>query len=388
MRWLKIMQFGLMMLFISATASAGIEDVTIDLQLLNPHAQVFIVGDFRSSLGTTNYFILNLANDGPEIRMKLKLDLFYNNVRIAWVESSPFDMPNSTIIPLPPYSNQQLSQGVTIPGASPPYDQIKLGDFETDLSAVNNLENQILATGKLPSGVYDFRATAIGVPAGGPPAEDQTQNHTLTITNPTTLELLFPGRSVAITDIEEIATTFPYFQWQSDVNPTAADYNLSVYEKFAEDETVDDVLSHPPMLQIEGYGVNFFQYPVQTDPPLLSGQVVGPVRLLENGKIYYWLVESVVLTGTGDYVIFKSDIFRFKVSDLAGQVNYAPQILSLLEQILGPDYWPVLQQLRDDGFEPNGKIFWERNEIDISELLIILGKITRGEAEVKGVEIY
>jgi hypothetical protein len=289
---------------------------------------------------------------------------------------------------LPPYSNQQLSIGVSIPGST---DMIRLGDL--DVTAAEDLESQILSTGKLPSGVYNFIMTGIEIlPGGGEGGKSEPDptpiNNILTITNPTTLELLFPGRSVAITDIEEIATTFPYFQWQSDVNPTAADYNLSVYEKFAEDETVDDVLSHPPMLQIEGYGVNFFQYPVQTDPPLLSGQVVGPVRLLENGKIYYWLVESVVLTGTGDYVIFKSDIFRFKVSDLAGQVNYAPQILSLLEQILGPDYWPVLQQLRDDGFEPNGKIFWERNEIDISELLIILGKITRGEAEVKGVEIY
>lgn len=386
MRLLKILHFGLLALLLSSTTFAGIQDVKIDLQLLNPNAQIFIVGDFRSSFATTSYFILHLANNGdPEIRMKLILEVYYNNIRIAWGESSTFMMPGNTT--LPPYSNQQLYQGVTIPGASPPDDQLKLGDLDTDFSAVENLENQILATGKLPSGVYEFRTIAIDVSQGGGSVEDQIQNHTLTITNPTTLELFFPGRSVAVTDIEEIVTTFPYFQWQSDVNPLAADYNLFVYEKFPEDETVDDVLSHPAMLHLEGYGLNFFQYPTQTNPMLLSGQAVGPIRLLENGKIYYWLVESVVPTGTGDFVI-KSDVFRFKISDLAGQVNYAPQILSLLEQILGPDYWAVLQQLRDDGFEPNGKIFWEQNEIDITELLIILGKVTRGEAEVKGVEIY
>jgi len=49
MSWLKMIQFVLMMMFISATAFAGIEDVNIDLQLLNPNAQIFVVGDFRST---------------------------------------------------------------------------------------------------------------------------------------------------------------------------------------------------------------------------------------------------------------------------------------------------------------------------------------------------
>lgn len=379
--------FSMLMFFTSLYA--GIEDVTVDLQLLNPQAQVFIVGDLRSSFFTTGYFVVNLANSGTDaVRMKLALEVTFNGIMIARGESNVFEMPGNAI--LPPYSNQQLSVGINIPGATPPFDVIRLGDLDVDLSAAENLESQILATGKLPSGVYDFIMTGIEIlPGGGEGGnvEDPTPNNTLTITNPTTVELFFPGRSVAETDITEIATTFPYFQWQSDVNPLAASYNIFVYEKFPEDETVQDVLSHPAMLQIAGYQVNFFQYPTETNPSLLSGSAIGPIRLLENGKIYYWLIESSVPTGTGDFTI-QSDVFRFKVADLAEAANSASQILALLEQILGPNYWPVLRQLQDDGFEPNGKIFWEKNEIDITELLIILGKITRGEAQVEGVEVY
>lgn len=379
----------LLWIFLTPSLFAGIEDISIDLQLLNSRAQVFIIGDLRNTLAANSYFIVNLANNGNEqVRMKLRVEIYFNQVLIAWTESGVFDFPANTA--LPPYSNLQLNQGVMIPGSSPPYDTITLGEFDVDLNAVENLENQVLATGKLPSGVYQFITTGIEIlPNGqeGGTVRDQNENHTLIITNPTTLELFFPGRSVSETTIEEIATTFPYFQWQSDVNPLDADYNIYVYEKYPEDETVQDVLSHPPMLNIVRYQPNFFQYPLESSPTLLSGTAVGPVRLLENGKIYYWYIESVIPTGTGDYVI-QSDVFRFKITDLTETANYAPQILALLEQILGPNYWPVLQQLRDDGFEPNGKIFLEKNEIDINELLIILGKLTRGEAEVKNVEVY
>lgn len=379
----------LLWIFLTSSLFAGIEDVDIDLQLLHNNAQIFVIGDFRNTLATNSYFIVNLANNGNEqVRMKLLVEVYFNEVLIAWAESGVFDFPANTV--LPPYSNLQLSQGVMVPGSPPPLNTITLGEYELDLNAVENLENQILATGKLPSGVYRFQTTGIEIlPTGeeGGRVSDPFENHTLTITNPTNLELFFPGRSVSETTIEEIATTFPYFQWQSDVNPFGADYNIYIYEKYPEDETVQDVLSHPPMLNVVGYQLNFFQYPLESSPALLSGTAVGPVRLLENGKTYYWYIESIVPTGTGDYII-QSDVFRFRIADLTETVNYAPQILALLEQILGPNYWPVLQQLRDDGFEPNGKIFLEKNEIDINELLIILGKLTRGEAEVKDVDVY
>ncbi|MCK6622352.1 MAG: hypothetical protein HUU32_18475 [Calditrichaceae bacterium] len=361
---------------------AGIEDIEIDLEIINPGAQVFIVGDFRSNLATTNFFILHLANTGPDqVPMYLEAEIKYNGVQIA--------RGNSNVINFPPgypslaYGNQQLMLGALLPWG----ETLTLDEFDVDLEAVENLENQILATGQLPAGTYEFLMRAVEEGSGVIKPDIIPDNHILIITNPTTLELLFPGRSVSENTIEEITTTFPYFQWQTDANPLAVNYNVFVYEKFPEDETVQDVLSHPALLQLENFPLNFFQYPLSSDPGALSGQVVGPMRLLEAGKIYYWLVQSVIPTGTGDLTI-TSEVFRFKISDLAGSGTYAAQILALLEQILGPNYWPVLQQLRDNGFEPNGTIFLQQSEIEVSDLLLILGKLNRGEMEVNDVDVY
>lgn len=360
---------------------AGIEDIEIDLEIINPGAQVFVVGDFRSNLATTNFFILHLANTGDTpVQMRLEAEIKYNGVQIARGNSNAINFPAQTT--LPPYGNQQLMMGALLPWG----ETLTLDEFDVDLEAVENLENQILATGQLPAGTYEFLMRAVEEGSGAIKPDNQ-QNHTLIITNPTTLELLFPGRSVSENTIEEITTTFPYFQWQTDASPQAVNYNVFVYEKFPEDETVQDVLSHPAVLQLENLPFNFFQYPLSSDPGAFSGQVVGPMRLLEAGKIYYWLVQSVIPTGTGDLTI-TSEVFRFKISDLAGSANYAAQILALLEQILGPNYWPVLQQLRDNGFEPNGTIFLQQSEIEVSDLLLILGKLNRGEMEVNDVGVY
>lgn len=366
---------------------AGIEDIEIDLEIINPGAQVFVVGDFRSNLAVTSFFILHLANNGDTpVHMRLEAEIKYNGVQIARGNSNPITFPGQQPPPGPPplvYGNQQLMIGALLPWG----ETLTLDQFDIDLNAVENLENQILATGALPAGTYEFLMRAVEEGTGVIKPDNQ-QNHTLVITNPTTLELLFPGHSVSENTIEEIATAFPYFQWHSDGNPGTGNYNIFVYEKYPEDATVQAVLNHPPMLQIEGYTFNFLQYPLSSDPGgLLSGQVIGPLRQLEPGKIYYWLVQSVIPTGTGNLSI-TSEVFRFKISNLAGSANYAPQILALLEQILGPNYWPVLQQLRDSGFEPNGTIFLEQSAVEISDLLLILGKLNRGEMEVKDVDVY
>lgn len=360
---------------------AGIQDIDIDLEIINPGARVFVVGDFRSNFATTSFFILHLANNGDTpVHMRLEAEIKYNGAQIARGHSNPITFPAHTT--LPPYGNQQLMLGMLLPWG----ETLTLDEFEVDLNAVANLENQILATGALPAGTYEFLMRAVEEGSGAIKPDNQ-QNHTLIITNPTTLELLFPGRPVSENTIEEIATTFPFFQWQTDGNPAAGNYNIFVYEKFPEDETVQDVLSHPAVLQVENFPFNFFQYPLSSNPGALSGQVVGPLRLLEAGKIYYWLVQSVIPTATGNLTI-TSEVFRFKISALAGFGAYAAQILALLEQILGPNYWPMLQQLRDNGFEPNGTIFLQQSEIEISDLLLILGKLNRGEIEVNDVDVY
>lgn len=365
-------------------------EVEINLQLINPDAQVFPLGDldFTQTGVNQDYFIVLIRNTGGDtpdpIRIQLCFRLTYNGSVIATGTSNPFDLPVGQDFT---FTSRQLNDATAVIAGQ----MVGIDDYDVDVDAVEGLRDDILQTGRAPSGQYLFELGF--VPEGGDcqsgfvftdPTPDDNQ---LTITNPSTLELLFPGRSVSENNIEEISTIFPYFQWISDVSPTADRYNIFVYEKFPDDQTPQDVLSHPPILHIEGYEDNFFQYPTDPSPMLSSGQVVGPVRLLEFGKTYYWFVESIVPTGTGTETL-ESDLFRFKVADMSQTAADANQILAFLRQILGPEYEGLLEDLREQGFEPNGNMRYEGSQAEMTTLMELLNKVIQGKVRIKKVEVY
>lgn len=378
MKHLKIMTIVLLVVMCSIAGA----QVFLDLEILKTNAQAFPIGDLNlaSTTQTTNYFNVQIRNDGAEpVEMRLKLEILYNGSVIATGISNSFVLPDNGTTYL--LTSQQLSLGTAMIDGQ----QIELGDYDVDFNAVGNLENQALQTGMAPAGIYNFILTAVD--PNNPNnvlAPDQNQgNHTLNISNPTYIELLFPGRSINDPAIEEIGTTTPYCQWQTDVPPSNASYNIFFYEKQTADISVQDVLNHPPVLQVEGYTNNFLQYPTDTsiDP------VFKVVRPLGAGKIYYWFVRSIIQTGTGT-ITLESDIFRFKISDVA-QTNYnAQQIISILQQLLGSQYESKLTDLIEQGFDPNGEISLDGQSGDIGTLLEIANQISSGQLNIEDVEIY
>ncbi len=392
MKIIKRLLFCLTFLLCSATPpKVFAQSVFIDLQLVNPGAQIFNVGDldFLETGATTNYFIILLQNTGTQtFRLKLQARILANGVQIALGQSNAFDLPPGAFN----LTSQQLATGSALVNSQ----RVKL-DFDQaniDFDAVTDLQNDVLSTGFLPAGEYRFELMAFEVDAAGNPVsggntfEDPIEdNNTLIITNPTTLEPLFPGRSVGESMIVEIATTFPFFQWYSDANPNSATYNIYVYEKFPEDESVQDVLNHPAILEIQGYKENSFQYPTDPSPMLSSGATVGLARLLENGKTYYWFVESVIPTGTNS-IVLRSDVYRFKVADFTQAVDQSPQIIAFLRQILGPGNEAILEQLLEQGFEPDGKITLNGSPLEINELLQLLTQVLQGKIKLETVNVY
>ncbi len=390
MNHLKIFTI-LVLMTLCSFSMAQQSDIFLDLEILNANAQVFPVGDldFTNTGLVQNYFNIRIRNDDANsVTLSLKLEIFYNGVQIASGISSNFTLPANPNFPglgqEYVLTSQQLSQGnAMINGQS-----IELSNYEVDWNAVDELENQVLQTGKAPAGTYDFILT--GVEPNNPDivlAPDQNQgNHTVNIANPTYIELLFPGSSVSESTIREIATVFPYFQWQTDVPPTNALYNVFVYQKYPEDATIQDVLNHPPIFHIEGYPNNFLQYPTDTQSSFTEGRVLA-LRMLEAGKIYYWFVRSIIPSGTGD-VTLESDVFRFKIANVEQEVNNAQQILAVLEQILGSRYEQVLSDLREQGFDPNGNFTYDGRNVDINALLELANQIARGEKQIQNVEIY
>ncbi len=385
----------LIMLLLLTGFSRSQTDIFLDLQLTNASAQIFQVGDFdfTNSGLSVDYFILQLDNRAPEgsptCRFRLEMEVKLDETIIARGESEDFDLPPQSFNII---TSSQLSVGAAMIAEQPV--RLNFDNSNIFFDELDVLRDHVLSTGKLPTGTYIFdlklvRRGSTDSRCDNIPDEtdDQPDNNRLVITNPTTLELLFPGGAIGESAIVEITTTFPYFQWFSDANPTSVTYNLSVFEKFPNDQTVQDVLSHPAILQLEGHNQTFFQYPTETNPMLESGFFVGPVRLLEAGKIYYWLVQAVIPTATGN-ITLTSDVFRFKVADLAQSENLAPQILAFLQQVLGPNYEAILQQLLEEGFEPNGNISFEGTSMDVNDLFQMLNKFLQGEMQLQGVEVY
>lgn len=363
------------------------QDVVVELQLIRPNAQIFSTGEFNFTGNdlATDYFFVRIRNQGRQtLRLYLNLRIAFNDTRVVEGNTTEFNLPADNLEYL--LSSLELILGLptTINGQT-----IKLTFSDIDWGAVPELEDRITNTGRLPAGIYRLIITAIVVAPEPAEYEDSSddENHTLFITNPTTLQLFFPGSSISESQIPEISTVFPYFQWQTDVNPLDAEYNVFVYEKSDDDKTVQDVLNQPPIFHLQGYKDSFFQYPSNTDPLFSSGVIVGPVRLLEAGKTYYWKIESVIISGTGTVTI-ESDIYRFRITDLRSDSMNAKLILVILQQMLGTQYDLVVQELVEKGFEPNGKILFEGNRIPITELIQFLNEISQGKATVQKLEIY
>ncbi|MCB9067091.1 MAG: hypothetical protein R3C41_13845 [Calditrichia bacterium] len=373
------------MLFgISGSLQAQLPDVTVDLSLINPEAIIFTAGDLdlTNSGDIPPFFNLTVtSNTESTLRIKLELRVLANGVQIVRGESNEIDLPPGIVIVT---NSQLLSMGVPLVNGQTL--ELDIDDNDIDYNAVDNLEEAILNTGFLPAGQYDFLMSAILV-SDGSVIGDDNPDHTLFISNPTSIEQQFPGRSVSESIIEEINTIFPYFQWYADAVPGSVTFNFYVYEKQPEDFNIQDVLSHQPILHIQNYQNSFIQYPTDTNPVLSSGQVVGPVRLLENGKTYYWQVESVIPTATNN-IVLQSDIFRFKVADDVQGINYSPQIVTFLRQILGPDYEGALQSLLENGFEPNGTITMDGSTVEINQLLLLISQFQSGKLKLKKVEVY
>ena len=354
------------------------QDIHVDLRLFNTHARIFYAGDLDpTGMGTSpNYYSLDLRNTGVTVEMYLHFQLLVENKPIVDAETNVFTLPGDGIT----YSltNNQLRLGSILP-TDPPQD-LKFERFQVSFDLIGNLRRKIEYSGKLPAGVYVFSITAeVTNPPGqaGTVPDADGSNNTLTITNPTTIEPIYPGLRVSQGYIQEVPTTTPHFIWQSD----ADEFNFYLYEKRPGDKSIQDVLSHEHILIIEGYPGQVFQYPTESgklifdDDPIGDGfgESLGPVRLIEAGRTYYWYVEAKVATSSSDPVKLPSDVYQFKITEREKESASADQILSYLRQMLGERYDNYMSELQE--YEPTGNLSIQEKPIEIDELGELVLKI-------------
>lgn len=385
-----IWQWAVSLLICIVAASSATAQITVDLSLVRLEARVFYVGDVDpAGLGNApDFFRLTLNNAGSEnVDIQLRFVLLAGNAEVVSAETDPFTLPPGMVV----FTNSQLNVGsAIIPSTG---ENVELRNYNVDFDRVQDLQDKVISTGRLPSGSWTFwigwREYDPANPGMDWIPDPNLSDNVLLITNPTTLEPIFPGNRVGGGEVMEVPNAYPYFIWQSDAaggDMGAVRFNLYVYEKYPDDMSIQDVLSHPPVLNLQGYSNLVFQYPTDTSPIVFpdGGGSVGPIRPLNPGSIYYWFVEALVPT-VGEDIVLKSDVYAFKVATPGQQSGMATILQNNLQQILGDqfDYW--MQQLQ--GYQPSGNVFLNGTPIPMSDFLQIFNQINQGMLELKNIDI-
>ena len=301
------------------------------------------------------------------------------------IDSDALDVDNETLVKVETTQPLQLTEPVFISNMDLNMSTDALFDIsgnpvplnldiseQMDMSDAEQMMSAIVQTGQLPNGIYTFRVTATA--ANG---QQIVREDILNISNPTLLQLISPGGILADTTINEVYTTYPVFQWESDpcnyVDPNSGgsgcEYYIRVSEFRAEEHSsIDQAIESVTRLPLDqsagfervGYGFTTFQYP--TD--------VGD---LEPGKVYVWQIRKDLVTTSGTEQAL-SDIMAFKVKDFTSSTNEDNSTEDttpagiLLRTIIGED---LANRMFGSGGQvsnmvANGNTFLNEESVDIS----------------------
>jgi len=264
---------------------------------------------------------------------------------------------------------------------------------QLDMEQAEQMFSAIIQTGQLPDGVYTFRVVAT--------SEDGQQivkEDILNIANPATLQLVSPGGILADTTLNEVYTSFPVLQWESDpcnyTNPITGESGCEFFIRLAEfksqehssmDQAIESVTRLPldQSLGFEpvGFGVTTFQYPTDAGD-------------LEPGKVYVWQIRKDIVTTVGTEQLI-SDIMAFKVKDFTstesndpGSEDTSPAGMAL-RTLIGDE---LANQIfgsggEAEGMAANGTITLNGESVDVSfvQSLVSMGIATE---EDDGNETY
>lgn len=378
----KTLFIGLLGMFI-ALGSAMAQNINVNFRLLNPAIQTLYVSDLdllqqgiESGTAEPIFEItvdapgFDPANDGEiyeNCRMLVSLHKD-DNLLASW-NSNYFRIPENPV----PYriTNDVLVNGryafdPAISGTAITFSETEISDY------IDKLQNDILASGKLPVGNYTLEINLsynnLQNPQGGIVTEDKSFTF-LTATNPSYIQLVAPGVVAGGGEPQTIFSEFPVFQWTGNGDQ----FQVLVFEKRNADQTVDDVINSRENWHSEPLSVQSALYPQ-------GGEVIP----LEYGKTYFWMVKMLVSTSSGTEEV-NSEVWQFKLADPADQNNQQAalsknEIMTFLRDLLGDRAEEIAKSLED--YEV-ATIRVNGSDISIQELYNLINTYRGSEVEVQ-----
>jgi hypothetical protein len=231
--------------------------------------------------------------------------------------------------------------------------------FETSEIADDILEDlldDILRTGKLPTDTYNFDVVAV-IEGGG---QSDADGFPVRVTNPGKLDLIMPGSPFArIGDCQLLYTTLPLFRWETNFTK----FRL-VAAVIRPGEDPESALNQEPrftrVLGLAQLGITNadlaelgFEDKVEIIPSTsYQYPPSGEILVFKPGDEVVWQVTGLVSTSAGVRQ-FESEIYCFQVADLQGLGSGGEQYNFILRNLLGADYDQLFGDSGEfDGFVP------------------------------------
>jgi len=297
-------------------------------------AQIVYVSDFDFyQQGATQFlFQLTVQNQNP-VTGYLEFQILRNGQILAQTQSNTFSLLQNESFSV---SNIELNAGYITPIGNEP---IRFDKANTT-NPSSDFEDEVLTSGKLPRGTYDFvvryRFNNDQSEASAPPVS-------ITINNPTFIRPIVPGTNAGSQYLETIYTQFPTFQFETDLDLndprflSVPPFRVQIFKKLDQHASIDEVLTSQPHYD-ERQSNTVFPYPVAAAQPLDEG-------------VYLWRVQLELITSSGMEVI-ESPVFAFEVQDPSrlGELNdegLKDEVMRILEDLLGRRGRQIAEQLSD-----------------------------------------
>ncbi len=352
--------------------------------------------DFDKAANNPDFFSYTLSYHSPdnepamikvEAQLTATLPAFgMQNTNLVHVISKPFPFLGSVNI-----TSLDIDKNLEKIQYEGKDETVDLQGFESeefiDETEFNKIRENVLATGELPIGIYSFRLNVYrdGMTVAG----DQK---VISIVPAENLELIKPGGELG--DDEEIFTTYPIFQWDTEPVRYDEDYcdECGIYIRVAEydpgrhsslQEALDDEASLPfpddndfvKLAAVIGAGGmretrNNFIYPATGAKPL------------QKGHAYVWQLKKVFPTTAGFEKVF-STIYLFHIAESRGGAVAGEEGQRIVNDFIRQldigmsEIDDFLEELED--YQMSGEILLGNQRISLEELKTILDKIKSGE---------
>ena len=346
------------------TVYSQTNQINMNLGLYNEDIKIFFINDFdlTQSGNSPLLFWVDMMNYGDTTRISIHLSISYislssGDTELASGESEPFILqPGLTRI-----NNQNLFSK---------HGKYGLENYIVNDDAADKLLEVIYGTGRLPSGIYAFKITAISHDSIGTTIDDVLE---VVVSNLTTLDLIAPGDVADDMELREIYTILPFFRWESD----ASEFRIRICEKLSINSSPEDVMNNEPRLEMAVQTTNL-QYPASQAFPLTEGHT------------YYWQIIAITPSSSGP-IELESEIWGFKIASFS-QGNTAmlqQQILNYLRLLLGDDAVDELFTENGEmtGFSSTGTILYNKNQINKQELYMFIEQFMAGKVKIKGFSV-